>query len=220
MTKPYQTTAQTPAQESSRAPHHRTPVEMTALWARAIGLLSLAALFVVAGIVGAAVLDAIEAFGVGVVFAVIVGVPGAILAIYTKLEHREAYGRRDKTSPRIVEREHVIYTHNEVKPKRGGGYTVEQSKHEARFTDGAREVARGVAWMLKTGKSDRRSVQAGLGWSPDKFNRIMSELATFGMATNQGRGTGNGWKIDPKAYDWTKSLEAEIDDLFDEMDRM
>ena len=39
---------------------------MTALWARAIGLLSLAALFVVAGIVGAFALDAIEAFGVGV----------------------------------------------------------------------------------------------------------------------------------------------------------
>lgn len=216
MTKPYQTT--TP-QDTSRAPHHRTPVEMTALWARAIGLLTLAALFVVAGLVSAVMTGALEFLGVGILFAVIAGVPGAILALYTKLEHGTAYGR-ERQGVRTIEREHVIYTHNEVKPKTGGGYTVEQSKHEARFTDGVREVALGVAWMLKTGKSDRRSVQAGLGWSPDKFSRIMSELATFGMATNQGRGTGNGWKIDPKAYDWTKSLDAEIDDLFDDLDRM
>lgn len=217
-TKPYNTTAEQPTAHDR--PHHRPVLEMVAVWMLAAVSATVAVLL--GGV--AMSMDASTRFtgavqlALGIVALLFLAAAVALFG-YARLEHGAAYPRREKQDKPTGGGERVIYTHNEVKPKQGGGYTVEATKHEARFTDGVREVARGVAWMLAHGKSDRRSVKDGLGWGPDKFNRVMRELEQFGMATNKGRGTGNGWQIDPKAHDWTKSLEAEIDDLVDEMDR-
>ena len=197
MTKPYQTT--TPAQDTSRAPHHRTPVEMTALWARAIGLLSLSALFVVAGIVGAFALGAWEAFGVGVLFAVIVGVPGAILAIYTKLEHVAAYGNAQPKAKRAGDVWRIHLKREIPVADRG---VVDMDADVIDLPVAPKEFTRIVRDMKRNGTSrDKRP--AGVSQPP--WRKIMLALEDMDAATNGGPA---GWQ-----------LADDLDAILSEIDR-
>ena len=204
MTKPYQTT--TPAQDSSRAPHHRTPVEMTALWARAIGLLALSALFVIAGIVGAVALDAVEAFGVGVLFAAIVGVPGAILALYTRLEHGAAYGRKDTAAQPSAPGAPIYFTRRmNVK-----GEPVDMGERPVDL-GGMKpgEVKAALDYMRNGGKTSRPAMTKATGISQGQWSKLIDWLADEGYVANRGRA----------GVDVIDDLQGAIDDLVAQVGR-
>lgn len=196
MTK-YHTTA--PATDTSRAPHHRTPVEMTGLWSRAIGLLSVAVLFVAAGIVGSVALDAWEAFGVGILFAVIVGVPGAILAIYTKLEHVAAYGNAQPQAKRAGDVWRIHLKREIPVADRG---TVDMDADVIDLPVSPKEFTRIVRDMKRNGTSrDKRPA----GVSQPLWRKIMLALEDMDAATNGGPA---GWQ-----------LADDLDALLSEIDR-
>lgn len=212
--KPFDTTP-----TSTPGTRYDAPEAFTWKKMKALGLWSIALIVVTAGMWGWSETGVTAIALVSIVIGVACFVAGMFLWTFTGRLVDKELPRSQQTKPaKGSDRQRVIYTHNEVKPKPGGGYTVEQSKHETRFSFDVAEVARGVAWMLKAGKFDRRAVTQQMGWSGEKFTTIMRELETFGMATNHG--TGRGWKLSEKAYDWAQSLSAEIDDLADELDRL
>lgn len=176
-----------PPVAETRAPHHRTPVEMTGLWARAIGYVALSVLFALAGIVGWIATGAWQAFGVGLLFAVLFGVPGAILALYTKLEHVAAYGNAQPKAKRAGDVWRIHLKREIPVADRG---TVDMDADVIDLPVAPREFTRIVREMMRNGTSrDRRPA----GVSQPLHAKIMRTLEDLDGATNGGPGVG--WKL-------------------------
>lgn len=179
-TKTYQTS--TPTDAARRAPHHNTPLEMTGLWSRAIGLLTAAGLFVALGLVGAVVLDAWQAAGLGLALALIVGVPGAILALYTRLEHGAAYGRREQ--PARPAGAAPIYLTQRLNV---AGRPIDREPTPVNFGVDPADLDAALRHIRGGGATSRNAMTGALGISQGTWAKLMGGLETIGAVSNNGR---------------------------------
>ena len=166
----------------TRAPHHNTPREMTGLWSSAIGLLSVAVVFVIAGIVGAVMLKAWQALGAGVMFALMVGVPGAILAVYTRLEHISAYGRAAQIT--VATTPPPIYFTQRMNVN---GRPVDRDPQPVDFGIDPPTLDGVLRYLRNGGKTSRAEMCKTLGLSQGQWARLIDGLETAGVVRNNGR---------------------------------